>query len=356
VANGIEDGEPRPRSSGWRRSDAVILLAGGVLLVAAWALREVLLLLFAAVLLGVVLRRTALAVHRATALPERVSLATVVLLVASGLFTAFAWQGPRIAEEVTVLREQLPQALEQLRSRLASYEAARQLVESLPSPREILGDGEQVMERAGTAASTTFGALAAVGLWLFVAVLLAAAPRSYVRGVVALVPSHRVPQACRLLSRLGDTLWWWALGRLMSMTFLGVVTGIGLWLLDVPLAFLLAVIAALLSFIPNIGPVISAVPAVLIALAADPTKALWVVALYVGVQAVESLLLDPLIDRRTVYLPPALTVAAQLALGTLVGLLGVALAAPLTAAAMVVVSALWVHGRLGKPEPPGAPA
>jgi predicted PurR-regulated permease PerM len=91
---------------------------------------------------------------------------------------------------------------------------------------------------------------------------------------------------------------------------------------------------------------------VLLALAGDPIDALWVVSLYAGVQLVEGLVLDPVIDRMTVRLPPALTVTMQLVLGTLVGLAGVALAAPLTAVGMVLVSTLWVQGVLGKPGMP----
>jgi len=89
-----------------------------------------------------------------------------------------------------------------------------------------------------------------------------------------------------------------------------------------------------------------------LALGDDPMSALWVAALYAGVQAIEGLLLDPIIDRKTVHLPPALTVTMQIVMGLLAGLAGVALAAPLTAAAMVVVSMLWVQGVLGKPGMP----
>jgi predicted PurR-regulated permease PerM len=151
-----------------------------------------------------------------------------------------------------------------------------------------------------------------------------------------------------VLHRLADTLWWWLLGRVASMTFIGVVTGIGLWLLDVPLAFVLGLLASLLSFIPNIGPILSAIPAILLAWVAGPEKALWVTGLYVGVQVVESFVLDPFIDRKTVYLPPAFTVFAQLVLALLGGLLGVALATPLAAAMVVLVAMLYVQDVLGR--------
>jgi predicted PurR-regulated permease PerM len=324
-----------------------LLLAVGLL--AAWALRDVLLLVFASVLLAVVLRGTADRLAEPSRLPPTLALFVVCAGALALLAGAFWWQGPRVAEEAGILRQELPDAVATLRARVEEIGGVRRLSENLPSAQELIGDGEALVQGAARAASSTLGMLAVAGLWLFVGFLFALSPRLYRDGFVRLLPHGNRERACVVLSRLQDTLWWWSLGRMVSMTFVGVATGAGLWLLDVPLAFLLGLIAALLSFIPNLGPILAAVPAVLLALAQSPQVALWVVALYVGIQAVESLLLDPVIDRRTVYLPPALTVVAQLVLGTLVGLLGVALAAPLTAATMTVVSVLWMQGALGDP-------
>jgi predicted PurR-regulated permease PerM len=138
------------------------------------------------------------------------------------------------------------------------------------------------------------------------------------------------------------------------MTAIGLLTGIGLALLGIPLAFVLAVIAALLTFVPNIGPVVSAVPAVLLGLIRSPGTALAVLGLYLGVQMVESYLLSPIIDRKTVYLPPAATIAAQLVMGVAAGLLGVALATPLLAVAIVLVRTLYVEDALGDRAASGA--
>src|SRR5690606_44568 len=119
--------------------------------------------------------------------------------------------------------------------------------------------------------------------------------------------------------------------QLISMTVVGVLTGAGLWLLGLPLAFILGALAALLAFIPNIGPVLAAVPAVLLALADGPTTVLWVIGIYVGVQAVESYLITPVVQQESVSLPPALTISFQLLMGVLYGILGLALATPLAA-------------------------
>lgn len=327
----------------------VVLLVGILAAALAWMLRDVLLLVFAAVLLAVFLRKTATLVHGLTRLPMGAALAAVLLGIAGAIALLVAWQGPRIAEEAEILRQELPAAFEDLRTRLVRSKAAREMTEELPSPREVIGEGGDLLARVGSVAATTTGVLTAFGLWLFIAVLLAATPGTYVRGLLAIVPRRHEPRARELLETLQETLWWWSLGRLMSMTFVGVATTVGLALLGVPLAFLLGLIAAVLSFVPNIGPIVSAAPAILLALAADPIVALWVALLYLGVQMFEGLVLDPIVDRMTVYLPPALTVTMQVVLGTLVGLAGVALAAPLTAAGIVLVSTLWVQDALGKP-------
>lgn len=328
------------------------LLALVLLTAVAWVLRDVVLLVFAALLLAVFLRKSAALLRERTGLPEAVGVVAVFTVIVGALVAIGFWQGPRIAEEVEILKRDLPAAFADLRARITRSEAAQQVAEELPSPREIVGESEDILDRARLVATTTTGALAAFGLWIFLALLFAATPRAYIRGLLAVVPRRHEARAAQLLETLRDTLWWWSLGRLMSMAFVGVSTTVGLTLLGIPLAFLLGLIAALLTFVPNIGPLVSAIPALLLAVAGDPIDALWVALLYAGVQLVEGLVLDPIIDRTTVYLPPALTVTMQLVLGTLIGLAGVALAAPLTAVGMVLVSTLWVQGVLGKPGVP----
>jgi predicted PurR-regulated permease PerM len=127
------------------------------------------------------------------------------------------------------------------------------------------------------------------------------------------------------------------------MAIVGVMTTLGLWLLNVPLALAFGLIAAALTFVPNIGPVLSVVPPALLALTDGPWTAAYVVALYLAIQTIESYAITPIIQRRTVSLPPALTITAQVALGLLVGPLGVAVATPLTAVATTAVNVLYVE-------------
>lgn len=322
----------------------------GVLLLFAWFARDVLLLAFAGLLFGIFLRRLATLVSAHTPLGPRWALTLVVLSLVGLLVAAFWTQGPAIAAEVRSLREELPRAAGQLEERLSRYGWGERAVEAIPAPTELLPDGPDAVGRVTGVVSRTFGAVASFALILFIGLVLAATPGAYVRGLLALFPRAKVPRAREVIGRVYETLWWWLVGRIVSMTVIGVATTVGLWLLDVPLAFVLGLLAALLSFIPNLGPILSAVPAILLALVQGPRQALWVTALYVGVQVVESFVLDPIIDRKTVHIPPALTVVAQLVLALVGGIMGVALATPLTALAMVLVTMLYVQDVLGRRE------
>lgn len=315
----------------------------------AWHARDVLLLAFAGVLFALFLRTPASWLSHRTPLPVWASLVLVIVALLVVIGGAFALQGPAIADEVRALRDRLPEAASELRERLARYEWGQRALDQVPDVTESLPSGEGAVSRVTGVASTTFAMLANFVIILFLGLVFAGGPRPYVEGLVILVPPSRQPRAREVLAALGETLRWWLLGRLISMAVVGVLTGIGLWLLDIPLAFVLALLAALLTFIPNLGPILSAIPAILLGLSESPQTALYVALLYAGVQAIESWIVDPIIDKKTVYLPPALVVLTQLTLALAAGLLGVALATPLIAAGVVLVKMLYVDDVLGQP-------
>jgi predicted PurR-regulated permease PerM len=164
--------------------------------------------------------------------------------------------------------------------------------------------------------------------------------------VSLLAPSMR-PAGREVLSKATDTLQNWLIAQFMAMAVVGVLTWLGLWLIGVPLAPILGLIAALLAFIPNIGPIIAAVPAVLLGFSMGPTIALLVVGVYVAVQALESYAITPLIQQERVSLPPALIISMQLLMGVLFGILGLALVTPMAALGLTLVREVYVQRYLG---------
>ena len=338
----------QPRSSGTVLVHAGIVAALLTGLLVVWFARDVLLLAFAGVLLAVFLRTVARWIHDRTSLPAGIALGVVVLLIVGGIGVIFWTRGPAIGAEFDTLRADIPRAVTSLKARLQESDWGRRLLTEIPTAKEVLPDARSAVSSATGVVSRTFGALTSFVVILFLAIAFAATPRPYVSGLLALIPPRREARVREVLLRVTDTLWWWMLGRLLSMTVIGVATGIGLWLLGIPLAFTLAVIAALLTFIPNIGPLLAALPAVLLGLSQSPQSALYVALLYLGVQAVETYVLGPVVDRRTVALPAALTVLAQLLLVMAGGILGAALAVPLAAVVVVVVTMLYVEDGLGR--------
>jgi predicted PurR-regulated permease PerM len=146
---------------------------------------------------------------------------------------------------------------------------------------------------------------------------------------------------------VGRALRWWFVGRLTSMAILGTLTALGLWFLGMKAALLLGVLAGLLSFVPYLGPILSAIPALLIA-TLDPSVSLVSVALlYAGIQFFESYLITPLVQERAVSIPPVVLISAQAIMGVLSGIIGILLATPLAVTTIVLVQTLYVEERLG---------
>ncbi len=338
------------------RRTVSVLVGAGVLLLLIWQAPEVLLVVFAGVLLALFLRGGGDWLARRTGLSGGWGLLLFVAALLAGLALAGVAAAPTIVEQLDQLWQEVPRAAESLRDRLEQYSWGRMLLDRITPRRLLSSGGGDAAGAASSALSTTFGALGNLVLILFIGLYLAADPGLYTRGVRALVAPSLRPRVQEMLREAGATLQGWLLAQLVSMSLIGVLTGLGLWLLGVPLAPVLGLIAALLTFIPNIGPVIAAVPAVLLGLADGPMQALWVALLYIGVQTVESYLVTPLLQQRTVSLPPALTLSAQLLLGVLFGVLGLALATPLAAAGLALTRRFYVGGYLRAGEERPGPA
>jgi predicted PurR-regulated permease PerM len=259
----------------------------------------------------------------------------IALSVLGGVLIA-----PGLAEQIDQLLESLPPALERIQASVGQYEWLTELLERTPDPIDLIDQPGMVIEQATGIFSTTFGAILRFLIILISGIYFAVDPRLYTRGLLRLVPVPRRPRAREVLHELGDTLWWWLIGRFISMASVGVMIGVGLWLLGVPLAFTLGFLAALLHFIPNIGPWLAAFPAVLLALLHSPQQALYVAILYLVIQQIESYLITPLVQQRAVKLAPVVSIFAQVLLTLTVGGIGLVLASPLAAVVQVLVHAL----------------
>jgi predicted PurR-regulated permease PerM len=320
-----------------------VLTAGtivvGIIALAAlmWQGLNVILLVFAGILLAILLRALSDWVSRLTRLPEGWSLALVLIVLAALLGLAGWLRAPEVADEFRALSEQLPRSIDKLNGYVQRFGI------HVPQPADVVRDHPGLLNKMTGAVSATFGFLANAFIVFLVGIYLAADPALYRRGVVSLFPRRRLARASDLLGEVGQTLRSWLMGKLTGMAFVDAAITAGLALLGVPLAFSLGLIAGLLDFIPNIGPLISAVPAVLLALMQSPVTALYVALLYLAVQTVESYIMIPMIQKKAVSLPPALTIVGQVLFGVVLGGLGLMMATPILAAAITVVTKLYVE-------------
>jgi predicted PurR-regulated permease PerM len=351
-----------------------------------WIAHPVILIAFLGILLGLALGRAAdhlekIRVPRAISVPA-VLLVAIGILAASGMAMA-----PMVRDQTADLAEQLPKAIDRIESFIkrspvplldespppttdgasgAAGDEGAARPEDPPKSEADQADGQEAAEggagglrgqlgkelRGATrllfpVLSTTFGAIAGLLLVIFIAVYIAIAPDVYRKGVLHLVPHHSRARAEEVLSCVGDTLRQWLMARVIAMILVGIITGTGLALLQVRGAAALGLFAGLMEFVPFFGPIVSAIPGIGIALVDSPEKALWVAAFYVLVQQIESNLITPLLLKSRLDIPPVLTLLAVSALGLVFGVIGMLVAEPMLAAALVATKMLYVRDVVG---------
>ncbi|UZK69321.1 AI-2E family transporter [Sphingomonas sp. S1-29] len=324
----------------------VILIALVCLAMLLISLTNLFLLIFAAIVLSAVFETLASLMQRWTKLPRGLALTAAVLLILGSFIGIFAMFGAQLAAEFDTIREKFPTALEGIQQQLDSWGVGGQA-------RELVAGGTKdltsVLQGAGGYALSAGSGLADFALVLVGAIFLAVEPGVYRRGLVLLMPERAEDVTEAALDDAGTALKGWMIGQLMSMVVVAAFTALGLWLLGVPAAGGLGLIAGLLDIIPFIGPIIAAVPAVLLAFTVSPSTALWTVGLFLLIQQIQGNLLQPLIQKRAVDVPPGVLLFAVAGAGILFGLLGVLLAAPLTVVIFVLVQRIYVKTLLGKP-------
>jgi len=345
-----ETTEARTPSGLLTKRTLIVAVAGTAviaLLLAVWHVSQILLLIFASLLLALFLRTLAEFISRHTPLSVNWSLAVVVLTLLGVFVLILALYGPAIADGFYQLFRQLPTALDRLRNTLGQYAWGPAVLDTLSRAGDTMTNPQQLSRIAGIF-STAFGALGSLFIVIVLGLYFAADPKTYINGTARLFPRERRGRVWEAFNRIGHALRWWLIGRIAAMLAVGVLTGIGLMVLGVPFAFILGLVAAALDFVPNIGPLIAAVPAVMVGLSQGGWTALYVAILYLVIQALEGYLITPFIQQKIVSLPPALLLAAQLVMGASFGILGLLLAPPLVVVIMVLVQMLYMRDVLGE--------
>lgn len=378
-----------PGDKRWSRQVLIAGLAIGLLLLVgllfAHALTFVLLILAGALLAIALVKATRLLAHW-TRLPYRYAYAVVLVLTILATGGMIYLVGDSVVQHGQKLVEQIGSSSDEFIARLRQHSWGRSLLKQFPSLREVAiegaaeglsnrpgGDGQSggsstssnsgppaivrgamrsqgLLPMIGTFFSVTASTLGGLILVTFLAIYFALDPDLYTHGLAKLMPIDRRKRLLEVLRLLGDTLWWWILGRLLAMVIIGTLSTLGLWMIGIPMALPLGVLAGLLNFIPNIGPTLALMPPLLFGLQQGATTAIYVFAWYMVLQFVETYLITPIIEQRQVSLPPGVTIPVQALFGLTAGVFGLLMATPLAAVVMVLVREYYVKDWLGDAE------
>ena len=326
---------------------STLAIAGiAVLVLTAVWLRELLVLVFGAVVIGVLIRGLADQVERRTPLNSSWSFYAALLLIVL-VFVGFAMLfGTQVVAQVSQLSETVPAMWEQVEQWLLTVPGGEALLSSVQNfSRGGRGARASVPRVLGWLASAVTDFL----LVLFGSIFIAANPGLYRRGVALLFPRHRRELANEALGESGRAIKLWMVGQFISMAVVGTLTAIGLWLAGIPAALALGLIMGFLEIIPFIGPFLGSVPILLMGLSAGPDKALLALIVVLVVQQAEGSLITPLVQKKVIALPPAVTVFGVIAGGLLFGPAGLLFAAPLLVVLFVLVKRLYVEEALDTP-------
>jgi len=373
----------KPSSPGWPSRDilraAAIVAAVYVALRLLWVGHDVVLIGFFGVLLGIVLTAGVDRLERFR-IPRGIG-AVLILLLFFGTLTGIGFvAAPQISRQMGDVRRQLPQSIDQLERWIqrrggdvaalvnaadtslgagsekadTSRRQGAQGRDTTAQPGQQVDLRRSLNQQLAAAAknffsffSSTVAVLGGMIIMLFIAIFVAVDPGMYHRRLMHLFPHSARGRAGEVLSATATTLRRWLLMQMIGMLVIGVVTTIALMLLGIKGAIALGIIAAILEFIPYVGPILSAVPAVGMALLDGPEKVVYVLLAYTAIQQLEGVVLQPLLMKEGLELPPVMTILGQALFSLVFGFLGLLLAVPLMASVLVPVKLLYVRDVVG---------
>jgi predicted PurR-regulated permease PerM len=286
-----------------------------------------LLIIFGAIVFASMLDGGVRLLGRVLPVPRGVRLAIVVVLVIAFVGGTFYLTGVQIAHQA----EQLRATLNTQGSRLTAFISSQGL---MPGASDVSGLAREALGSVGkltSAVGSVLGAGASLLMIVVIGLFIAMEPRIYERGLQWMVPVEARDEFAVTLGRMARTLRVLLAGRLLGMLIEGTMIWIALSLVGVPMALLLGIITGILAFIPNIGAIISGVLMVAVGFSTGSDQGIWAIVIYFAIQNFDGYVVIPMVARRTVDLPPALTLSSQILASTLFGVLGLALADPMVA-------------------------
>jgi predicted PurR-regulated permease PerM len=305
-----------------------------------WLLVDLLLLLFACALVSLILLTITNAIRRRTRLPFGIALGLSVFGLLILIGGAFAFFGTTMQGEFAELANRLPAAWTNLEARMRTSAVGASILERAEG---LAPSGQTVVNAVTTALAAVGGALSGLAIVLVGGLYLAAQPTLYATGLLRLIPPAARGPAAETLDAISVSLRNWLKGQALGMLFVGIATGFGLWLVGVPAAWAIGLVAGLAEFVPYLGVLVAGIPAVVLGFGQGTDTGLWTVGVLIAVQQLQGNLVMPLLQNRMVDLPPAVTIFGIIAAGILFGVAGVLLATPLTIVVLVLIRRLYLE-------------
>jgi predicted PurR-regulated permease PerM len=319
----------------WQTVAIVALLVIGILI--ARVAFNVLLMALAGSLIAVYFHGLGDFIQKLTKLNRKFAMIISVAgtIIITGILLWFI--GAKIQAQVAELSNTLPHTISTAKAKLAETPAGQKVLEYSSGD-----NSKKLMDTAQAFFSTSFGVLGDMYIIMFLGIFFTASPSLYKDGILLLIPPKHKPLGKHVINRISLSLKGWLKGMMLSMVLIFILITIALTIMGIPVAMVLGLITGILEIIPNIGPLIAMIPGVLLALTIGTGTGIIVALLYIISQTIVANIITPLIQKKMINLPPALTLISQLIMGTLSGALGIILAVPLLAIVIILVDELYV--------------
>jgi predicted PurR-regulated permease PerM len=306
-------------------------------------LAHVLMLVFAGILFSVFLSGIAEFFERKIKLPRGISITVSIIVIFSIPFLLIWIAGSSIADQAVKLTEFIEKAIQYNKEWLSQHEWGRRILSGASQPQQVIPIGSDILSSITGVFSSFFGALANFLIVFLLGIYFSNSPNVYINNIIKLFPKHRRPRIRNVVLELGQALQKWLIGRFASMLIIGVLVASTFWIIGLPLAGILGIIAAIVSFVPYVGPILGSIPAILVAIAEDPIMVVYVIIVYIIVQSLEGYVITPIIQMKAVSMPPALLITMQIIMGVLIGPVGVLLATPVAVTIIVIIQMLYIE-------------
>lgn len=300
---------------------------------------NLLLLMFGGLMFSIFFHAISGKIRKWTGWNEKISLVSAIFLVILFWSGVSVFIGATVAQQYSELSSTIPETIDNFRSYLSNSTWGQTIIDNTPPVNESVTTAFSYVQKFF---KSTFGFFGDIYVLFFFGIFFMISPEDYKNGVLSLIPGRNKKKASEIIELTGNNLKTWLKAQMFEMLFVFTLTAIGLLILGINLWLILAIIAGILTFIPNIGPTLALIPAALVGLLDGPDTALYIIGIFLLVQTVESAVFAPYVQKNMMSLAPALVLFFQFFLGAVTGAFGLLFATPILIVIVNLVNEIYV--------------